>query len=206
MRRRKSAQLLANDSAYDDGAVVDNHSAAPSPIDPAEAMPAVLGESRLDAAFVPEHAQLSIANLIIAGRLSIHNTGTGPLRDLKIRTTMISASEGQSTAIRQFHEDESRGHMENIGTAKAGEEIALTLEIQQPRAELQAFDWRERQFLAPIVLIHLSGKGPKGIENYPLTCLIGREGSPTSERMKPFHIDRGPRRFDRLGFRSIMVS
>ncbi len=196
-RRRKESHSDGDGPELDDAAA-SPAAALPPPL---EIPPTV----RLEANFVPEQAQLSMANLTISGRLSIRNLSAGPLRDMTVRTTMISASEGQREAIRKFHADENRGHQENIGDAKAGEEIALTLEIQQPRAELQAFDWRERQFLAPIVLIHLSSKGPKGIETQKLTCLIGREGDPESERMKPFHIDRGPRRFDQLGYHPIQI-
>jgi hypothetical protein len=135
----------------------------------------------------------------------LHNVGKAQLRDLKVRTTMISACEGQNALISAFHADESRGHAESIGDARAGEEIALSLEIQQPRVELNEFDWRERRFMAPIVLIHLSGRGPQGIEHCELSCLIGRESDAETQRMKPFHTDRGPRRFEGLGYRAVSV-
>ncbi len=160
---------------------------------------------RLSAEFTPENAQLSLANLTISGRLALRNISDGPLRDVKVRTTMISANEGQREMIRQFHSDDSKGHADAIGDAKAGEEIDLALEIQQPRLELNEFDWRERRFMAPIVLIHLSGRGPKGLEHCELSCLIGRETAPLAERMKPFHTDRGPRRFQGLGFRMVQI-
>jgi hypothetical protein len=157
------------------------------------------------AEFTPEQAQLSIANLTISGKLALRNAGKAALRNVTVRTTMISASEGQRDLIRQFHDDDKRGHAEPIGDAKAGEEIALSLEIQQPRVELNEFDWRERRFMAPIVLIHISGRGPKGLEHYELSCLIGRENAPDAERMKPFHTDRGPRRFEGLGMRLVQI-
>jgi hypothetical protein len=159
----------------------------------------------LHADFTPEQAQLTLANFTISGRLALHNVGKAQLRDVKVRTTMISACEGQNALISEFHADEGRGHTESIGDARAGEEIALSLEIQQPRVELNEFDWRERRFMAPIVLIHLSGRGPQGLEHAELSCLIGRESDAETQRMKPFHTDRGPRRFEGLGYRAVSV-
>jgi hypothetical protein len=161
--------------------------------------------SRLEGGFVPQNAQLSLANLTISGRLSLKNISNGPLRDISVRTTMISAHEGQNEIIRQFHADHSYGHRETIGDMKAGEEIALSIEIQQPRRELSEFDWQERRFMAPIVLINLSGKGPDGKETCQLSCLIGRESAPATQRMKPFHTDRGPRRFEGLAFHPVAI-
>jgi hypothetical protein len=176
----------------------------PAPVPLAEE-PKAAHAPRLHADFAPEQAQLSLANFTISGRLALHNVGKAQLRDLKVRTTMISACEGQNALISAFHADESRGHAESIGDARAGEEIALSLEIQQPRVELNEFDWRERRFMAPIVLIHLSGRGPQGIEHCELSCLIGRESDAETQRMKPFHTDRGPRRFEGLGYRAVSV-
>ncbi len=163
-----------------------------------EAEPVVPSQPRLLASFVAESAQLSIANLTITGRLTLHNTSAGPLRTLTVRTTMISASDGQREIIHQFHADASRGHAEIIGDIRAGEEVSLALEIQQPRLEMNEFDWRERRFLAPIVLINLSGRGPQGMETCELSCLIGRDAVAETHRMKPFHTDRGPQRFEGL--------
>ncbi len=153
---------------------------------------------RLEASFSPERAQLGLANLTITGRLSLQNRSEKPLQDLTVRTTMISASDGQRETIRLFHADGDKGHVESIGDIRAGEEIALSLEIQQPRTEMNEFDWRERRFLAPIVLINLSGRGSKGMVNCELSCLIGRETAAEAQRMKPFHTDRGPQRFEGL--------
>jgi hypothetical protein len=178
--------------------------AEPAPL-PVQGEPKAAQTPRLQADFTPEQAQLSLANFTISGRLALHNVGKAQLRDIKVRTTMISACEGQNALISEFHADESRGHAESIGDARAGEEIALSLEIQQPRVELSEFDWRERRFMAPIVLIHLSGRGPQGLEHFELSCLIGREGDAETQRMKPFHTDRGPRRFEGLGYRAVLV-
>ncbi|MBL0022815.1 MAG: hypothetical protein IPP23_11455 [Sphingomonadales bacterium] len=174
--------------------------AEPAPRDQQKAAPS------LSVSFTPETAQLSLANLTVNGKLSIRNLGTNPVEQLKIRTAMISAMEGQQSRIAEFHKDPARGHSENIGDAAAGEEIALALEIQIPRGELNTFDWRERQFLAPIVLANISGVSADGrSEECHLSCVVGRESQPPAPKLKPLHVDREPRRFDNLGFRPISV-
>jgi hypothetical protein len=194
-RRRRQAAPYAQEFG-DDGVLVpslgdqETPNFPPKPVEPPQ--------PRLLASFVAESAQLSIANLTIVGRLTLHNTSNGPLRALTVRTTMISASDGQREIIQQFHDDTGIGHAEVIGDVRAGEEISLALEIQQPRFEMNEFDWRERRFLAPIVLINLSGRGPQGLETCKLSCLIGRDATAETQRMKPFHTDRGPQRFEGL--------
>jgi hypothetical protein len=198
LRRRKA--IVASDDAFEERFVA----ADPAPVEgddttaTVQTAQPVPSPCRIEAVFTPESAHLSIGNLTISGRLALRNSSDETLRDVTVRTSMISACDGQRETIRLFHADSSRGHVEKIGDAQAGEEIALALEIQQPRVELNEFDWRQRRFLAPIVLINLSGNGPGGIETCELSCLIGREATPQAQRLKPFHTDRGPQRFKGL--------
>jgi hypothetical protein len=158
----------------------------------------------LETEFTPLYAQLSIANLTIVGKLSIKNVGDDRLEAITVRSSMISAREGQDAAIAAFHNDQSQGHNDSIGSANAGEVIDVTIEIQSPRTELQSFLWTNRQFLAPILLINLKGESEHGPVESRLSCLIGREATPPAPRMKPLPIDRGPKRFEGIGFRPVM--
>ena len=153
--------------------------------------------------FEPQQAQLSLANFTVSGRLVIQNTGAASMRELALRTAMISASDTQAQAIQQFFDDGGQAHSENLGLARAGEEIALSLEIQQPRNALQLFDWNQRQFIAPIVLVHLTGKGSEGKLSIAAAYLLGRTGAGGSNKLIPLPIDRGPRSFDTLSARRI---
>jgi hypothetical protein len=185
--------------------------AAPSPTPEPEPAPAPVPAplpaplpAQLETEFTPLYAQLSIANLTIAGRLSIRNIGGAALSNITVRSSMISAREGQDAAIAAFHNGQSQGHNDSIGSANAGEVIDVTIEIQSPRAELQSFLWTDRQFLAPILLINLKGESADGPVESRLSCLIGREASPPLPKMKPLPIDRGPKRFEGIGFRPVM--
>ena len=83
-----------------------------------------------------------------------------------------------------------------------GEEINLTLEMQVPRDALQAFDWRERRFVAPIVLINVASDDG-ATTPCRISCVVGQEGAPGAARLQPIPIDRGPKLFAALQFRPI---
>jgi hypothetical protein len=158
--------------------------------------------TNLTASFEPSDARLSLTNLTITGRLRLRHDGAEPLETLKLRTLVLSACDGQAALIEDFHRNADAGHIESLGHVAPGEEIDLMLELQVPRASLQAFDWRERRFVAPIVLINLdSGKGRQSA--CEISNVVGLQGDPLSPRMRPLPIDRGPRLFEALRFRPI---
>lgn len=171
---------------------------APRPIVP---QPAV-SRGSLSASFEPSDARLSVANLTITGCLRLRYDGPEALQSLRLRNLVISASEGQRSFIDSFHNDPNAGQIDTLGGVQPGEEIVLTLELQVPRDGLQAFDWRERRFVAPILLLNLSSDDPS-IAPCRINCLVGQEGDPMSPRMQPLPIDRGPRHFAALRFSPI---
>jgi hypothetical protein len=156
----------------------------------------------LHASFDPAEARLSIANLSVTGCLRLRHNGPDILPTLRLRSQVISACDGQQRMINDFHANSSAGQIDNLGPVQPGEEIVLTLELQVPRDGLQAFDWRERRFIAPIVLINVSGE-ETDIAPCRINCLVGQEGDPASAKMRPLPIDRGPRRFGDLRFQPL---
>jgi hypothetical protein len=168
----------------------------PSPIAPA------IARGTLTASFEPSDARLSLANLTVTGCLRLRYDGPEPLQSLRLRNQVISACEGQRAMIDAFHNDPNAGQIDSLGTAQPGEEIVLTLELQVPCEALQAFDWRERRFIAPILLLNL-GTDDATVTPCRINCLVGQEGDPLSPRMRPLPIDRGPKHFDTLRFRPI---
>ncbi len=159
----------------------------------------------LSVAFEPTDAQLSIASLTITGKLKVENRGTAAATGLALRSQMISAQDGQKEAIEAFHSNHGDGEIQPLGDLAAGERIDAIIEIRLPRAELHAFRWTEREFVAPIVLINVAGQmGDQPVEAR-LSQLIGREGEMSSPRMKPLAIDRGPRRYRGVSARPVFA-
>ena len=156
----------------------------------------------LTAQFTPENARLSVANLTITGRLHLQYLGDVPLESLRLRTLMISACDGQKETINSFHSDPQMGQVNSLNAVSPGEEIKMTLELQLPRDALQAFDWRERRFVAPIILIHIDND-KQAIAPVRITSLVGQEGEPGAARLRPIPVDRGPKLFGALQFRPI---
>lgn len=157
------------------------------------------------AQFTPTSAQLSIASLSITGILEINNLTPMPVSGLILRSHMISAQDGQREAVAAFHSDRGAGSIQPLGDLSAGERIEATIEIRLPRNELSSFRWTEREFVAPIVLIHLSGSADSKPLEIQITQLIGREGANQSDRMQPLPIDRGPKRFSGIAARPVFA-
>ena len=178
---------------------------APTPVKVHAPMPVakpVVAASNINARFDPADARLSVANLTVKGHLHLRFDGEAPLETLTLRTRVMSACDGQKAMIDAFHSDPAAGQIESLGRVVPGEEIDLTLEMQVPRDALQAFDWRERRFVAPIVLINVASDDGT-ITPYRISCVVGQVGGPGSARLQPIPIDRGPKLFAALQFRPI---
>ena len=180
---------------------------APAPIKartltPPPAATPVVASSNLTARFDPADARLSVANLTVKGHLHLRYDGESPLESLQLRTRVMSACDGQKTLIDAFHSDPAAGQVESLGRVMPGEQIDLTLEMQVPRDALQAFDWRERRFVAPIVLINIASDDG-AITPCRISCVVGQGGAPGAARLQPIPIDRGPKLFGALQFRPI---
>jgi hypothetical protein len=167
--------------------------------------PAQPSAAILSVAFEPTVAQLSIASLTVTGKLTVENRGTSPATGLALRSQMISAQDGQKEAIEAFHANLGDGEIQPLGEMAAGERIDAIIEIRLPRAELHAFRWTEREFVAPIVLINVAGQMGDRLVEGRLSQLIGREGELSSPRMKPLAIDRGPKRFSGVSARPVFA-
>lgn len=159
----------------------------------------------VSAQFTPASAQLSIASLSVTGILAIKNLTRTPVSGLILRSQMISAQDGQREAVAAFHGDRGAGSIQPLGDLAAGERIEATIEIRLPRTELSSFRWTEREFVAPIVLIHLSGSANGEPVEIQITQLIGRESANQSDRMQPLPIDRGPKRFSGIAARPVFA-
>jgi hypothetical protein len=157
---------------------------------------------QLSARFDPGNAQLSLANLTITGQLHLHYEGVEPIERLSMRTAIMSACDGQAALIDAFHRDDQQGDREALGQIVPGEHISVKLELKVPREALQAFDWRERRFVAPIVLVHIASDDA-AIAPCRLACVVGQVGDPESPRLTPIPIDRGPKRFPAVQFQPI---
>ena len=176
----------------------------PEPATPVAAPPPAQIRPRgaLTATFEPADARLSIANLTVTGCLRLRYEGPEPLQSLRLRNMVISACEGQRAMIDAFHGDETAGQVDILDGIQPGEEIVLTLELQVPRDALQAFDWRERRFVAPILLLNVGAEDGE-VAPCRITTLVGQAGDPGSPKMHPLPVDRGPKLFEDLRFQPI---
>ncbi len=192
--KRRRARLFVEEPV-----LVKAHAPIPAPIPVAKP---VVASSNLTIRFDPADARLSVANLTVKGHLHLRYDGEAQLDTLKLRTRIMSACDGQKALIDAFHSDPAAGQIESLDSVVPGEEIDLTLEMQVPRDALQAFDWRERRFVAPIVLINIASDDAD-VTPCRISCVVGQEGAPGAARLQPIPIDRGPKLFPTLQFRPI---
>jgi hypothetical protein len=174
---------------------------APMPVRKTPPLPTKPAAS-LTARFETGDARLSLANLTITGQLHLSYAGSIPLEGIAMRTRVMSACEGQAAIIDAFHDDQRQGDREVLGNMQPGENITLKLQLQVPRDALSAFDWRERRFVAPIVLVNIASDGAD-VAPCRLSCVVGQPSAADSRRLMPIPIDRGPKRFDTVQFQPI---
>lgn len=153
--------------------------------------------------FRPERATLSFTALTVKGTLVIENMGKEAATDMHMRATMISANRDQAATIDAFFNRSIAVEDNVIGDAKAGEKIALELEISIPSQELLSYTVAERQIIVPIVVAELTYLWTAGKDSARLACLVGREAQPPQGKMGPLRLDLGPRSFSQLGQRPV---
>lgn len=153
--------------------------------------------------FRPERATLSFTALTVRGTLVIENMGKEAATEMHMRATMISANRDQAATIDAFFNRSIAVEDNMIGDAKAGEKIALELEISIPSQELLSYTVAERQIIVPIVVAELTYRWAAGKDSARLACLVGRETQPPQGKMGPLRLDLGPRSFGQLGQRPV---
>ena len=129
---------------------------------------------RLALEFIPERATLSFTALTVKGKLHINNAGGGPARNLRMRATMISASNTQARTIDAFYSGAIPIEVNALGDAMAGESLALEIEISIRLNELESHIRGTRQIVVPVVVADIAYDWIDGDDVARLACMIGR--------------------------------
>ncbi|MEP7350750.1 MAG: LPXTG cell wall anchor domain-containing protein [Sphingorhabdus sp.] len=175
----------------------------PAPAAPIPSKPVDRPQIVLD--FVPEKATISFASLTVKGQLRLINDASGSVQDMQLRTTLMSASARQEQAIESFNSESEAVTPAILGEAKAGERLAMAIELTMPLSELESFTIGKKRLAVPIMVANLQYRSEKtgGVEIAQLACLIGREAQPPKSKMGPLRLELGPRSFVGLGQRPI---
>ncbi len=158
--------------------------------------------------FVPAHAVVSFSSLTIEGQLQISNTDAGTADHLVVHTILISASHDQKQAIDSFFADPGQfAPVVPIAAIGPGEHISAPLKLAAALNAMQTYSLHDKTLLAPIIVTRLARLAHDGTtqELARLVCMIGREANPPRPRMGPLRLDQGPRKFDRLGQRTLVA-
>lgn len=203
-RRRREGR------AYDEPAVksapttpAQAHVVRPPIAKPVIANRAEPAEPHISLAFIPEKATISFTTLGVKGQLQIANESRSLVKDLQFRAGLISASNEQNLAMQAFYADTGIA-TSNLGEAKAGEKLSMSIELTVPLTEMQSFPLGDQRLLVPIMVAELAYKGDDGAGGQVrIALMLGREAKPPQPKMGPLRLDQGPRSFAPLGQRPL---
>jgi hypothetical protein len=204
LRRRKNSVPQAR--------AVSTAATGPQPLAPARPIvsapaiappPTPARRANLTLEFIPDKATLSFTALTIKGQLRLINAGELPARNMRLRATLLSANREQGEMLAAFHSGAITVPEESLGEAKAGERIAMDIEMSVPVAELQSFEVQSRRITVPVMAASLAYDWEGGSDIVKLACLVGKEAQPPAPKMGPFRLDLGPRSFAHLGQRPL---
>jgi hypothetical protein len=158
---------------------------------------------RLSLEFIPDKATLGFSALTLKGQLRLVNDGDAPARDMQLRATMISANQRQQETIAAFHGGAIPITPNPLGEAKAGERLALDIEMSVQVTELDSYMIGDKKIFVPVMLANLAYEWEGGSDNVTMAWMVGRESAPHQPKMGPLRLDLGPRSFSPLGQRPI---
>ena len=200
LRKRRNTGIENSDFATAEP--LTNPVAAPAP-QVAPPIVEIAKRPRLSLEFIPDKATLGFSALTLKGRLQLINEGDAPARDMQLRLAMISANQRQSQTIAAFRGGSIPIEPKTIGEAKAGERLALDIEMSVQVNELDSYMVGDKKIFVPVMLANLSYEWEGGSDNVTMAWMVGRETEPSQPKMGPLRLDLGPRSFSPLGQRPI---
>lgn len=177
--------------------------AAIPPLAPARPITVVAKRPQITLEFIPEKATLGFSALTLKGQLQLVNNGDAPASDMQLRLAMISANPRQNETIAAFTGGSIPIEAKPLGEAKAGERLALDIEMAVQVSELDSYMIGDKKIFVPVMLANLSYDWDGGTDNVTMAWMVGRESAPLQEKMGPLRLDLGPRNFSPLGQRPI---
>lgn len=173
------------------------------PLAPARPITVVAKRPQITLEFIPEKATLGFSSLTLKGQLQLVNNGDAPANDIQLRLAMISANQRQKETIAAFNGGSIPIEPKPLGEAKAGERLALDIEMAVQVSELDSYMIGDKKIFVPIMLANLAFGWDGGTDNVTMAWMVGRESAPSQEKMGPLRLDLGPRSFSPLGQRPI---
>lgn len=174
-----------------------------APSAPARPITVVANRPQISLEFIPEKATLGFSSLTLKGQLQLVNNGDASASDMQLRLAMISANQRQKETIAAFTGGSIPVEPKPLGEARAGERLALDIEMAVQVSELDSYMIGEKKIFVPVMLANLAYAWDGGTDNVTMAWMVGRETTPLQEKMGPLRLDLGPRSFSPLGQRPI---
>jgi hypothetical protein len=196
-RRRGTIAEVDEDRSYAGAEAV---TAAPPPPPVASVPPAE--RPAVAIAFEAVSARYTLIGVTVDYKVTLHNEGEAPARDLRVGATMANAHPGQEQALARFFASPVDMPVHSIEQLGPGESVTLTGSLRLSNEALAPIRVRDRALLIPVVgfsahyVWGTDGRGYSGA-----AFIVGQESDPPRERMAPFRLDQGPRQFRSIGSR-----
>jgi hypothetical protein len=176
---------------------------APAPVPtPPPAAPVGIVSTRLrpwlDIDFQPLSAVIDGEKGAIEFDVIVHNSGSGPARDVLVEAALFNAGPDQDQAIGQFF-GRPAGPGDRIDVIPPLQRMEFRTTVQLKRDQLRIFEVEGRSLFVPLIGFnaHYRWSGSEGQTS--TSYLVGRNTD--GEKMAPFLVSQSPKSFRGLGAR-----
>ena len=176
---------------------------APAPVPtPPAAAPVGIVSTRLrpwlDIDFQPLSAVIDGEKAAIEFEIIVHNSGSGPARDVLVEAALFNAGPDQDQAIGQFF-DRPAGPSDRIDVIPPLQRMEFRTTVQLRRDQLRIFEVEGRSLFVPLIGFNAHYRWSGGDGQTSTSYLVGRNTD--GEKMAPFLVGQDPKSFRGLGAR-----
>ena len=152
----------------------------------------------LDIDFQPLAAVIDDEKGAIEFEVIVHNSGSGPARDVLVEAALFNAGPDQDQAIGQFF-SRPAGPGDRIDVIPPLQRMEFRTTVQLKREQLRIFEVEGRSLFVPLIGFNAHYRWSGGEGQTSTSYLVGRNTD--GEKMAPFVVSQGPKSFRGLGAR-----
>lgn len=176
---------------------------APAPVPtPPPSAPVGIVSTRLrpwlDIDFQPLSAIIDGEKGAIEFNVIVHNSGSGPARDVFVEAALFNAGPDQDQAIGQFFERPAAPG-DRIDVIPPLQRMEFRTTVQLKRDQLRIFEVEGRSLFVPLIGFNAHYRWSNGEGQTSASYLVGRNTD--GEKMAPFLVGQEPKAFRGLGAR-----
>ena len=130
--------------------------------------------------------------------LVISNRGSAPARDVTVEALLVNADAAVNAAVGNFFRAPAGG--DPVAMIKPMGSIRVTMRVGAQASSLAPIAVEGRRLLVPVVAVNAHYRGSGAMLTESVSFIIGR-GDAEAEKLAPFRLDLGARRWTGLAAR-----